>query len=349
MSTVREKYRNSNPEFPWLSLDDAAGVEGFLLERGWLEPGERLENVSKAGDGNMNLTLLVSTNRRRVVLKQARPWVEKYDHIEAPWDRMEFERRFYERVAPVGEVASRMPKLLRADSEARCILIEALDDASDFTSLYAGGGIGPEEIEELIVYLAALHGATRGAPDSAFANRDMRRLNHQHIFCIPLDVENGLDLERFEPGLNAAAERLKGDKGNVDAVAELGKRYLADGPALVHGDFFPGSWLRSRQGVRVIDPEFCFYGDPEFDLGVWVAHLALARQPAQVRDRVLSSYEQLAAMPVDQALVARYAATEIMRRLIGVAQLPIPTTEGWRARMLEQSREALLSGEIGAI
>ena len=67
----------------------------------------------------MNLTLRVRTERRSVVLKQARPWVEKYDHIEAPWERSLSERWFYERVASIPEVAGHMPRLLASDPEAQ--------------------------------------------------------------------------------------------------------------------------------------------------------------------------------------------------------------------------------------
>ena len=37
-------------------------------------------------------------------------------------------------------------------------------------------------------------------------------------------------------------------------VAALGARYLEDGETLVHGDYFPGSWVRTGAGVAVIDP-----------------------------------------------------------------------------------------------
>jgi len=55
---------------------------------------------------------------------------------------------------------------------------------------------------------------------------------------------------------------------------ELGDLYLSDGPTLLHGDFYPGSWLRTTQGIRIIDPEFAFTGAAEFDVGVFAAHLA---------------------------------------------------------------------------
>ena len=73
--------------------------------------------------------------------------------------------------------------------------------------------------------------------------------------------------------------------------------------------------------------------------------------------RLLTCYRGLAMqVEVDEAEVARFAAVEVMRRLIGVAQLPIPPSgvgvgvgvgmmAHFRTALLERSRVALCSGE----
>lgn len=331
-----------HPEFPFLAVDDAEGVASLLSDLGWLGAGESVTEVSRAGEGNMNLTLRVRTSERSVIVKQARPWVEKYDAIAAPWDRILFEQGFYERVSDVGAVASAMPRLLASDSGARVIMLEDLGDASDFTHLYSEGNLSDGDIDALAGYVRALHDGTRDAVDPEFVNRDMRALNHEHIFCYPLNPENGLALDEFEPGLSGVAGGLMNDEAYRVIVKGTGERYLSNGTCLLHGDFFPGSWLRTDDGIKVIDPEFCYFGDPEFDLGVFVAHLCLTRQPwASVR-RVLSGYGH----SLDSVLLARYAGIEVMRRLIGVAQLPIPASDGMRATMLGWSRSAVVNGRI---
>src|SRR5262249_34926785 len=153
-----------------------------------------------------------------------------------------------------------------------------------------------------------------------FANREMRALNHEHIFRFPLAASNGFDLDAITPGLQAAGDALKRDTAFVDRVTALGSRYLADGAALVHGDFFPGSWLDSPRGPIVIDPEFCSAGAAAFDYGVMIAHMMFADQPAERVERVLGAVPAAA----DPALVLPFAGVEIMRRIIGVAQLPTP-------------------------
>lgn len=339
----KDEALRAYPDFPWLRLDDSKGIARFLAERDWLEPGEEVTGTAKAGEGNMNLTVRVTTDRRTLILKQARPWVEKYDTIPAPWQRATFERRFYERIARIPDVASRMPKLLAADDEARALLLEDLPGARDLTPLYAGGRIEPAEIDDLGAYLRALHDATLGHAEPELENREMRELNHEHLFVVPLDENNGVPLDRFEPGLSEAASQLRRDERFAALLAETGRRYLAVGRCLVHGDYFPGSWLRTRAGVRIIDPEFCYYGDPEFDLGCAIAHLALASQLEEAPRRFLDEYRRgLVAVEIDEHWIARYAATEIVRRLIGVAQLPIPASSNRRAELLEQARRMML-------
>ncbi len=328
-------------------IPDVAAVACHLASRKWLMPNEVVETISRAGEGNMNCVLRVVTSRRSFILKQSRPWVEKYPSVPAPWDRALIEARFYREVKPRQTVAKYLPKLLGLDSEERLLMLEDLGEAQDFTFLYSNGGERLEEAEfnGLIHFLGALHTSLRG-PElaGAFSNIEMRRLNHEHVFALPLRKDNGLDLDAITPGLSALALRLQTDPEYCGEVRSLGERYLdiSRGVCLIHGDFFPGSWLRARQSVYVIDPEFCFYGPPEWDLGVMAAHLYFARQSQSTIDRLFSRYAELAA--VDRNLALQFAGVEVMRRLIGVAQLPVKFGLERKAELLRLSQDLVLEG-----
>jgi 5-methylthioribose kinase len=156
---------------------------------------------------------------------------------------------------------------------------------------------------------------------------------------LPLVDDNGLALDTITPGLQATADALKRDAAFVDRVARLGERYLADGSTLVHGDYFPGSWVRTRGGVAVIDPEFCFIGAAEFDAGTMVAHLTISGASS---DQIRAAERATIDDGVDRGLARQFAGVEIMRRLIGVAQLPLRASlEGKRA-LLAQAKEMVL-------
>jgi len=313
----------------------------------WLMPNEVVETISPAGEGNMNCVLRVVTSRRSFILKQSRPWVEKYPGVAAPWDRALVEARFYREVEPRQTVAKYLPKLLGFDSKERLLMLEDLGEAQDFTFLYSDGGkrLEQAEINGLIHFLGALHASLRG-PElaGAFSNIEMRVLNHEHVFALPLRIDNGLDLDAITPGLSAPALRLQTDPEYRGEVSLLGERYLdmSRGVCLIHGDFFPGSWLRARQSVYVIDPEFCFYGPPEWDLGVMAAHLCFTRQPPSSLNGLFSRYAETASL--DPSLALQFAGVEIMRRLIGVAQLPAKFSLERKTELLELSRALVIKG-----
>ena len=344
--TNKEDFMQQHPDAYFLDAGDLKGLAAYLQTRGWLAPDEILRGAGKAGEGNMNYTLRVSTSERSFILKQARPWVEKYPHIAAPWERALIEGRFYEAIAADAQLAALMPRLLGLDAQAHILALEDLGEAQDFTPLYRGAELTEAQLEELAAYLTRLHRLPADvAHKNAFTNRAMRALNHFHIFDFPLQLENGFDLEAITPGLQEAARSLKLDEDYVGIVRNLGELYLRDGEALLHGDYFPGSWLKTAHGVRVIDPEFCFYGPPEFDLGVMIAHLHLAAQPLRLAQELLRHYAAIRSL--NHKLLWQFAGVEIMRRLIGVAQLPIILDLDAKLELLLLARELVRNPQGG--
>jgi 5-methylthioribose kinase len=309
-----------------LDPGNLVGLASYLHRRGWAQEVLRAERI---GDGNMNLTVRVWTGRGTLVLKQARPYVVKYPQIPAPIERALVEAAFY-RVLADSPVAALMPRLLGVDETAYLLLLEDLGEGADCSDVYRGAPLSMQDVTELVGYLREL---PRLQPvDPVFANRALRALNHAHQYTIPLQAENGLDLDRISLGLQATAEDLRKDGALVSAMQELGTLYLADGHTLLHGDFFPGSWLRTENGLRVIDPEFCFAGPVEYDLGVLLAHLHLAQRP-ELAPFVWQHYGAC-----DQTLAERFAGAEIIRRLIGVAQLPLLLDLAGKQRLLSMAR-----------
>ena len=349
--TRKADFQSLHPGVYFLDAADPSALSAYLTEGGRLGPDEALISAEKAGEGNMNCTVRVRTSSGSFILKQSRPWLEKYPQISAPFDRALVEARFYHLVSSNEAVASQMPRLLWVDEQARTLALEDLGMASDFFPLYARRiTLSDTVLAALVGYLATLHqlAPERVEDRKRFTNHDMRALNHEHMFALPLREPNGLDLDAYTgtPGLTAAAASLKADAAYGQAVAALGERYLhGEGESLLHGDFFPGSFLQTGTGVRVIDPEFCFCGDAELDLGVLAAHLLLAGEPAVCAESILSLYHS-AGGSFSPALVRQYAGVEIMRRLIGVAQ--IPTLKADLARktdLLALSRQLVLAPE----
>ena len=326
-------------------------IAGLLESNAWLQSGEVVERAGRAGEGNMNCVVRVTTSHRSFILKQSRPWVEKYPGYSAPWDRALVEARFYQVAESLPGLTSYLPRLLNFDPSERLLMLEDLEDAHDFTLLYGANspGLADSERTQLVDFLLVLHRSAR-APElrPPFANAEMRSLNHEHIFALPLRPDNGLDLDAITPGLGSLASDLRTDTRYSREVAALGARYLdpAQGVCLIHGDYFPGSWLKARGRIYVIDPEFCFFGLPEWDLAIMAAHLHMSGHSQAQIDNSLDRYGESAA--VDRRLIQKFAGVEIMRRLIGVAQLPVDFGLERKTELLCLSK-TLVVGEQSAL
>ena len=329
-----------------LDADNRADLERYLTARGLVQADALPIAVARAGDGNMNLALRVTPAAGRpFILKQGRPWVEKYPHIPAPLERTLVEAAFYAEVQREPSVARLMPAVLHVDTDNHVLVLEDVGSAADFTSLYAGAKMPAAALAALLTWLDRLATVTiPSARRGTFANRAMRALNHEHMFRLPLAAANGFDLDGITPGLRQAARELAADRDYVGAVEALGRHYLADGDTLVHGDYFPGSWMKTPDGVRVIDPEFCFLGEAEFDCGMLAGHLLLADCGTDLLEQVTAS---AAARRLDLARVAGYAGVEVMRRLIGVAQLPLTRGLARKRALLQHSRRLVVESAKG--
>lgn len=337
---MRETFESLLPGRFFLDARDAHGIQAWLAERGHLLSEEDVGAVSRAGEGNMNLTLRIRTDKRSFILKQARPWVEKFPSISAPVERIAVEAAFYASITQMAEVVWRSPSVLFFEEADGILALEDLGNGTDFTDIYGPSRVRDTELSALAAYLSDLHANAMPAKP-VLRNRAMRELNHEHIFALPLRPNNGLDLDGYCEGLAKAAAPLLADEAYVKAVTELGKLYLADGNRLLHGDFYPGSFLRCGAEVKVIDPEFAFLGAPEFDVGVLIAHLILSGEGAQSAvSRVLDRYQLQSGFKTPLAL--RFAGVELMRRLIGVAQLPLRASLDTRAGWLRTSRELVM-------
>ncbi len=311
---------------------DVPGTGRELGRAGVLATDERVVSVALAGQGNMNRTLRVRTSERSLIVKQSFPWVAKYPQFAAPWDRIAGEHAFYERVSGVAGVGARMPAVIQFEPRGRWMALEDLGEGGDYTDLYRGVSIGEEDLREVAEYLGRLH-AIRPEAEPA-RNLEMRALNHAHLFEIPFRADNGLDLESISAGLGLAGLKVVTNAEVVERASVLGRTvYLGEGSSLVHGDLFPGSVVRGVGGPRVIDPEFSFDGRAEIDEGVWLGHLVLAGQGVKVLEQWRRLYRGPQGHEVE--LAVGLAGVEIVRRLIGYAQLPLGCSARGRVIRLE--------------
>lgn len=316
---------------------DLPRLEGYLRQQSWLPANSRVIGIEKPGEGNMNLVVRVLLDTgSSFILKQAPPYVNRYPSIAAPPERLLAEYAFYAVARRDDALAPHLPAIIGLDRTHHILAFEDLGAGTDLSSIYRDRQALPTtDLNMLVRFLGQLHAPEKAAHQAAYPlNLALRQLNHEHIFVFPFQANAGFDLDTIQPGLSALARPYQ--QARLQRYLQpLGQRYLSSGSSLLHGDFYPGSWLRTHRGLYIIDPEFSFFGPPEFDLGVLVAHLLLAGAAADVVEQVLRSYP--AELPIDRGLLDAFTGVELLRRLIGLAQLPLVLSLDQKAALLARA------------
>jgi len=328
-----------------LDVNNPIRLETFLSKNGRLQENEKLEHLEVAGDGNMNMVLRVITNHRSFILKQSLPYVHRFPMVKAPRERVLTEYEFYGTVRENESIRKLTPEMYWLDKENYLLCMEDFGRSQDFMYIYKKGeNLEKGELADMARVVSELHFGFKFEPnDTVLPNMEMRLLNHAHIFDLPLSTSNGFDLDGVLPGLQSATEKFRNDSELKRAAKQLGEVYLSNsGTRLLHGDYYPGSWLKTPNGFRMIDPEFCFKGPAEFELGVAVAHLKMAQQSESLLKDLFVYYHFDSKF--DGSLFSKFAGIEIIRRLLGLAQLPLELDLKERLELLDEAYELVLNG-----
>jgi 5-methylthioribose kinase len=304
---------------------DEKHLARYLQQRGLLPAGEKIR-VEPAGDGNINWVRRVRFGEppRSVVVKQARPELERFPEYQAPTERIVFEARYFERARPL-EPSPICPQVIHFDTRERVLVLEDLGNAERMDAALLRGADLTPALRDLGAFLGAVHEATSDESLGAdFPNDSMRRLHGEHIFELPLRA-NDFPLS---DALRLRATALAADAELVAIADACHARYLEPRGALNHGDVQAGNILLPAGSPRLLDAEIAHLGDPAFDVGTLLAHVVL---PAVARGRASEARSPAVALweaycahrshPLPFRQVARYAGLEMLRRTIGAARV----------------------------
>ena len=310
-----------------------------------IDGNPEVEDVVIAGEGNMNYTLrLRLSNGKSLIAKQSPPFCSKFPTIPAPEERIFSEFQFFEIVNKSIQLKKYSPQIFQIVKEENLVFMEDLGSATDFEFLFErvpNKDITDNTLKELSLYLKNLHNL-EVKKSSQFKNLNMRNLNHAYIFKLPFEAQNdAIDLDTITVGLQAEALKYKEDHAIKNAALELGKVYYQDTNTLIQGDFYPRSWVTTSKGLFVIDSEFSFFGVPEFDLSVFLAHMLMCGKFSRTLKSLKEEYGDF-----DEELAAKLIAVEVFRRVMFVSQLPLIDSLIFKKELLAMSKNALLSGEL---
>ncbi len=309
----------------------------YLRNSGQLGAGEEAR-IEPVGDGNINWVRRVRAGERSLVVKQARPALERFPEYQASTERLLQEARFYEVVAEIDADAV-CPRVLWLDEAARVLVLEDLGDCERLDAALARGADVGAAAATLARFLARVHGHTRDpALARRFANHEMRALHGAHIYRLPFE-DNDFPLSA---AVRARAASLRDDAALLARIAALEARYFGDGECLIHGDVQPANVLLAASGPKLLDAEIAHFGDPAFDVGQLLGHLLLPRAAAGdaphatplLRDS-WRAYREAATSPPPLEHVAGHAGVELLRRALGAARVPAVAEDAASLRVVD--------------
>lgn len=295
----------------------------FLRLRGWIPRSSAVVERICLGRGRTASTVRVTTDAgaTRILRQPGRARRDDARYLASPADRIAVEGEFYRLVQPWPAVADRMPTCLGVDRTDHVIALEDLGGADALTDIYLGRPLRDAELDDLTAYLVALHGVP-GSEDELGALRSdgVRLARHAERFEEPFSAIRVEALAARVPRVERQVDAIRTDVHVRASMRDLGGRYLEGSGTLLHGDFRPSRWLPAPRGLRVLAPGLATAGPAALDVGFFVAHLLLGRQPHPVIAAALQRYRRGA--PLDVAEVSACAGLEIIRGRLGADPVP---------------------------
>lgn len=285
----REEYSGDLPDYSHYRPLDIDSVPLRLTEYPML--AERLGGspdqwvAREVGDGNLNYVYIVEGPAGSICLKQALPYVRL---VGESWP-LPLSRSHFEHAALVRQDKANgsVPEIYHYDGPQALIAMENLSGHKIWRKALIARERHEAAAETIADFMAetlfrtsdlALKAAEKKAEMAMFSqNTALCKITEDLVFTDPYRDH---ELNRWTtPELDETVLAVRRDPQWKAAVQELKFIFLTRAEALIHGDLHTGSIMVGEAGgdedLRVIDPEFAFYGPMAFDTGALFANLFL--------------------------------------------------------------------------
>ena len=260
-------------------LLDCDEVISYVKEKNLFSENANL-TVKEIGDGNINYIFKVENkiDGKSIVLKQAdkllrssgRPLDLTRSKIEANILRIE------NNLAP-----HFVPEIYFYD-EIMCVL--AMEDISEYKNLRTeliAGKIFPNFADNISEFLSRTLLLTtdlfmdkfeKKKNVKEFINPELYDISECLVFTEPYD--NNKNRNIITTGNEEFVENMLYKNEDLHfAILKLREKFMNYSQSLIHGDLHSGSIFINEKGIKIIDPEFSFYGPMAYDIGNVIGNL----------------------------------------------------------------------------
>ncbi|GGB11596.1 S-methyl-5-thioribose kinase [Macrococcus hajekii] len=347
-------------DFSTYFLMDEVAVAQYAREKIDKFNGNQL-SVTEIGDGNLNYVFRVSDGEQSVIIKHSGVTARISDEFVLSTDRTIREGRLIE--AHSRYVPDQLPEIISIDLVMKCVVMEDLKDYAILRTALQQGDICPHLGKSLGHYLSetlirtsdfVLPAKEKKSLQKEMINPELCEITEDLVYTEPF--YNNFSRNEISSELELFVEKyIYGDASLKAAVAQAKLKFLNKAESLIHGDLHSGSIFIKKDGLKVIDPEFGFFGPAGYDVGNVIAHLFFAYANAQasgreeqaiwlksVVDEILATFREEALTILtentydialrDTALFAAFiteierdayivAGLELIRRIVGLAKV----------------------------
>lgn len=260
-------------------LLDCDEVISYVKEKNLFSENADL-TVKEIGDGNINYIFKVENkiDGKSIVLKQAdkllrssgRPLDLTRSKIEANILRIEND------LAP-----HFVPEIYFYD-EIMCVL--AMEDISEYKNLRTdliAGKIFPNFADNISEFLSRtlllttdlfMNKFEKKKNVKEFINPELCDISECLVFTEPYD--NNRNRNIITAGNEEFVENILYKNEDLHfAILKLREKFMNYSQSLIHGDLHSGSIFINEKGIKIIDPEFSFYGPMAYDIGNVIGNL----------------------------------------------------------------------------
>ena len=271
--------RNFN-EFFLMSTDDAKRYAVEVLK--YFSADDDIV-CTEIGDGNINYVFKVYSNKdgRSVVIKQAdkllrssgRPLDTYRNKIEAAILAMEA------KLAP-----GLVPEVYHYDDTMFALSMEDISEYKNLRKELAEGKMFGHLAEKLSDFVAltllpttdlVMDRAEKKKNAAFFTNVELCDITEDLVLTEPYYNYKDRNII-FHGNEEFVEQHLYNDEELHCCVAKLRNDFMNKSQALIHGDLHTGSVFVNEHRIKVIDPEFAFYGPMGYDIGNVIANLFFA-------------------------------------------------------------------------
>ncbi len=242
-------------------------------------------HAREVGDGNLNQVFIVTVGSQdrpstTIIVKQALPYLRvSGEGWPLSRERMRFETQALLKYSEL--MPELVPDIYHHDLDMSLVVMEYLDGFEVMRGPITKGQRFPNFATNIAEFMARSHfftsdaylaSADKKAAQAAFINPELCKLQEDFVFTNPFmtSPENN-----WNPLLEPDIIKLRGNAALKVTINQTKYDYMTNAQAMLHGDLHTGSLMVRGDELKIIDPEFAFYGPQAYDVGTLLANIVL--------------------------------------------------------------------------